>query len=405
MPPRRRRRAAGGGGSRGGAYEAPRARTRCTAAAEAEASRARTRCTVAEAEAALASGDSRRLRAVAAVRGLGADSVRRRAWPALLGVGRSGGAAAASDVGRFLAAAQRPHRDAAVVDADVARSLWHFAPRASEGELNRRRAELKTLLNGVVGANPGVVHYYQGLHDVASVLLLTLGLEAAFGALEALALTRLREFVKSDLSASLERLELLPPLLRRAAPELQRWVDAAGTPPHFALSWLITWFAHDCRNLAVAKRCFDLFLALPEHAPLYVAAALLRRSAPQIMEGTECDPAEVHRALSAVPVFGETSVDDLAVEAIAIVKEHPPDELQAYAASDAVRGDNAPSLAVAPARKGGRSRGEAVRAGLRQISLAAVGVIVTAIAFRTLDADGDGSVVDELTGYHLIDLL
>lgn len=156
---------------------------------------------------------------------------------------------------RAAARSPAPHRDAAVVDVDVARSLWHFAPRASEDELEAQRAELKELLNGVCGANAGQVHYYQGLHDVASVLLLTLGQRAAFVALERLARTHLREYVRSDLSASLVRLELLPVLLRRVcAPLAEFCFERAGAPPHFALSWIITWFAHDCRDLEIAKR-------------------------------------------------------------------------------------------------------------------------------------------------------
>eukprot|EP00793_Prasinoderma_coloniale_P002349 PRCOL_00002857-RA len=340
--------------------------------------------------------DAQRLRAVAAARGLGTDAVRRRAWPALLGIDGADDSEASVEHFRAAARSPAPHRDAAVVDADVARSLWHFAPRASEDELEAQRAELKELLNGVCGANAGEVHYYQGLHDVASVLLLTLGQRAAFVALERLARTHLREYVRSDLSASLVRLELLPVLLRRVcAPLAEFCFERAGAPPHFALSWIITWFAHDCRDLEIAKRCFDVFLALPEHAPLYVAAALLRRNAAKVMEGTECDAAEVHHALSSVEVFGSVSVDELANEAITLINSHPPEVLERAAAK---------ARAASQARP--RLRWESLIT-LRSIALSAATAVTAALAFTALDADGDGSIVDELLGgdTHLVDVV
>lgn len=141
--------------------------------------------------------------------------------------------------------------------------------------------------------------------------------------------------------------------------------------------------------------CFDVFLALPEHAPLYVAAALLRRNAAKVMEGTECDAAEVHHALSSVEVFGSVSVDELANEAIALINSHPPEVLERAAAK---------ARAASQARP--RLRWESLIT-LRSIALSAATAVTAALAFTALDADGDGSIVDELLGgdTHLVDVV
>ncbi|PNH09383.1 hypothetical protein TSOC_003967 [Tetrabaena socialis] len=73
---------------------------------------------------------------------------------------------------QYLAWSERPHRDSSVVEVDVARSLWAFTRGAGEAEREARRRQLKRMLNAVVAADGGGVSYYQGLHDVAGVLLL-----------------------------------------------------------------------------------------------------------------------------------------------------------------------------------------------------------------------------------------
>ncbi|KAG2487905.1 hypothetical protein HYH03_013485 [Edaphochlamys debaryana] len=94
----------------------------------------------------------------------------------------SSSTAAASDLApgeeeawrQYLAWASTPHRDSSVVEVDVARSLWSFTRGQTEEVREARRAQLKRLLNAVVGAHPDDVYYYQGLHDVAGVLVMAM---------------------------------------------------------------------------------------------------------------------------------------------------------------------------------------------------------------------------------------
>ena len=398
--------------------------------------------------------DLRELRKIAVVKGLGTNALRARAWPLLLGA-----RAAADDLGVLQrlsssstssssssspddkggpggARPQPPlHRDCAVVDVDVERSLWAFTRGWSEGARASARAALRRVINASVaeasrelegrggrgggaqeegggiakerigdGASASAasaaslqqrrkgeasrssstlppsassssaassaslsaasssasatstVHYYQGLHDVASVLLLVTGSEvAAFRLLRRLAGCQLRDFTRPTLDAALEACELLPRIVARADPQLGRALDPSrspGAPPsHYALPWLLTWFAHSASSssgvarggssgegssgegssgegssgdaaaaaadaaaadaasnddtLNSAARLFDLFAASHPFMPLYVAAAAIVADKRRLLEAlAEGDPAEAHAALAQVRVFG-----------------------------------------------------------------------------------------------------
>lgn len=95
----------------------------------------------------------------------------------------------------------------------------------------------------------GAVHYYQGLHDVASVLLLVAGELPAFDMLCRLATGHLRDATRPSLDPVIELLGLMGPIVETADPELAQFINKQGLPPFYALSWFITWFSHDLKDL------------------------------------------------------------------------------------------------------------------------------------------------------------
>lgn len=62
----------------------------------------------------------------------------------------------------------------------------------------------------------------------------------------------------------------------QADEEVHRHLTEAEVPPFFALSWLITWFAHSIDDLQQISRLFDLFMASHPLMPLYVAALVIK---------------------------------------------------------------------------------------------------------------------------------
>ena len=82
-----------------------------------------------------------------------------------------------------------------------------------------KQLELGNVINAVLGRNP-LLHYYQGFHDICSVLVLVLGERNAFLAAERLALFYLRDFMMATLDPAMDHLSLVYVLLRHDSPEL-----------------------------------------------------------------------------------------------------------------------------------------------------------------------------------------
>jgi hypothetical protein len=278
----------------------------------------------------LLAGDVVQLRKVASARGLVSSSLRKRAWQYLLGT--RGMDIYGHDSATYLDQAGASHKDAAVVDADVDRSLWKYNTGWSDQERNSERNKLKNMINACVEGNRQGVFYYQGLHDVASVLLLVCGEGAAHGMLHRLMRCHLRDCTRSTIDPAIRTLRLLYPILRHADEELYTFIHGLNEPalemPYFALSWYMTWFAHDVDSLDDISRLFDLFLGSHPMMPLYVAVEVLVGARKQIFKsGSGPGQGElVYSFLNKLPVTdsGRPNVDDLCRNALALFKDVPP---------------------------------------------------------------------------------
>ena len=80
----------------------------------------------------------------------------------------------------------RPEQTIADVDRLV-RADW------TEERRDAKRKELKDLLTAAVCSYSGDVYYYQGLHDIASVLLFVVGEQCALRLLRRLVICHLRD--------------------------------------------------------------------------------------------------------------------------------------------------------------------------------------------------------------------
>ncbi|MEW5309669.1 MAG: hypothetical protein WDW38_001538 [Sanguina aurantia] len=217
------------------------------------------------------------------------------------------------------------HRDSHVVDCDVVRSLWSYTEGWAEEERALKREELKRMLNGVVLAHadsPSPVYYYQGLHDVASVLLMVVGERDASPLLAVLASVHLRDCTRPSIDAVLELLGMLFPILAAVDPQLAQHLQDADLMPYFALSWFITWFSHGQRLLQDAARLFDLFLSSHPLMPLYVGAAAMHNARAQLLRLREMP--ELHTFLVNLDLGQGPALDQLARQAISLIKLSPP---------------------------------------------------------------------------------
>ena len=92
------------------------------------------------------------------------------------------------------------------------------------------------------------------------------------------------------------------PLIAAFDGEVHSHLFDCDMEPFFALSWIITWFAHDVRDTAVVKRLFDFFLVSHPMMPVYMSVAMTIHPLNRIeILGTDCDFACVHNALANLP--------------------------------------------------------------------------------------------------------
>lgn len=155
------------------------------------------------------------------------------------------------------------------IGLDVARSYGHLP----EEEGSEKRAELQRFLTRYFAVNPAL-HYYQGFHDVAMVVLEVFP-NAPHRQLAAMRQMSTHWVFCDAHDADFAKVQQL--LL--ASQDLVGMVDfkyslICNQFPFWGVSMLVCCFAHDVGDVAIRERIFDAVLASPPHFALYLVAAL-----------------------------------------------------------------------------------------------------------------------------------
>lgn len=188
---------------------------------------------------------------------------------------------------------------------DVARQISLDVDRCASSL--QSRPKLKSMLNDVIlsvfrSYYPNL-HYYQGFHDICTILLLVLlkddrdllryptVMRSTFSkAAHSIAAFWLRDFMEPDMSATVRQMEYVMEILKKSDPDL--YSHLVGTTSSsssfsihfFSLTWLLTWFSHDYdpdehskvdSSLAVFARLFDFYLTSPPIMSLYFISSLV----------------------------------------------------------------------------------------------------------------------------------
>eukprot|EP00730_Choanoeca_flexa_P007276 TRINITY_DN12306_c0_g1_i5.p1 TRINITY_DN12306_c0_g1~~TRINITY_DN12306_c0_g1_i5.p1 ORF type:complete len:382 (+),score=68.62 TRINITY_DN12306_c0_g1_i5:169-1314(+) len=247
-------------------------------------------------------------------------TTRSKAWLSLLGA-------------RFddakLADSESKHDAMRQVELDVVRSLWQYPehcadPVQASEQRKVLRDRLSCIINTVLATFPDL-HYYQGFHDVVSVLMLTFHNDddAVFAAMKRLVRCHLKDYMAADMKPTLERLKLVLILIDINDKELGNHLRRAGLEPSFAISWVITWFAHEVESLDELQRLFDFLLASHPLMVLYLSAAVVHQHREDVLE-VECEFTEVYKAVTRLKRF---DVEAAIAQAWAWFEETSPQQL------------------------------------------------------------------------------
>ena len=238
------------------------------------------------------------------------------------------------------------------IERDVARCTWHLLTgtqrsvslqmehkrhRKVRKLIRRKQRRLANLINLTLQQSypflngPRKLNYYQGYHDVACIVLSTLGgsrpvsvgsisssnnklnsneymaasmgLDLPSAVLLQLSQSHFLDYMKANFSQLQTALRLtLFPLLGLLDEQVHNHLSECEMEPFFALSWIITWFSHDIRDTVLVKRLFDLFLVSHPLMPIYVSIAMILHPVNrQLVLETECDFSLVHQTLQGLP--------------------------------------------------------------------------------------------------------
>mmetsp|Transcript_31823 Transcript_31823/g.38996 ORF Transcript_31823/g.38996 Transcript_31823/m.38996 type:complete len:562 (+) Transcript_31823:246-1931(+) len=274
-----------------------------------------------------------RLRELALKGGFMTDSLRKSAWPKLVGIDTSDESIVRPDLYTFDAEkSDTPSKDEiAQVQRDVRRCHWHIQPTesnldtspqkrvpsetatapASPTPLSQNRTRLNALINTILRDSSGTLKYYQGYHDVAAVTLSALSpsysrdsLGLAVAVLLRLSQSHFRDAMQPDFESLTTALKItLLPLIAAFDSSIYHHMQKANIcEPFFAISWILTWFSHEVKDTRVAKRLFDAFIAAHPLFVVYVSVAMICHPFNrEIILNVECDFAEMHNVLSRLP--------------------------------------------------------------------------------------------------------
>ncbi|EDK36822.2 hypothetical protein PGUG_00920 [Meyerozyma guilliermondii ATCC 6260] len=265
-----------------------------------------------------------------------------------------------------------PHRDEEQIKLDIKRSFTivshlrsttvdhsSFTGIYSSSDIDKLKRDLLNLLVKMFRTYPAL-HYYQGYHDIASIILLVCqnhqnpGDELAFRLLERLSLFHLRDFMITDINLSTIHLKLIPALLEDVDPTLYELLKQTSNVYRLTngalydygfvqgLSSILTMFSHDINNLPQLLMTWDFILSynsISACAYVYTAALLFSKddifrklglNPRPVTDFSDVDPDAVHSLVSPSTLFANLTDQDMANilhSASQLSKEHPLDQL------------------------------------------------------------------------------
>ncbi|CAG7727001.1 unnamed protein product [Allacma fusca] len=272
--------------------------------------------------------------------GLLANTLRKRAWPLLLGISPLD----LDDQQNYRVPKYFPRVTTKIqelVQLDVNRVLKRFPPNLSETQQDHIQSYLNNLILAVLQSNPQA-HYYQGFHDICLTFLLVCLAQnvpyIAYMSLNKMVETTLAPFMEKTMEATNEIIHVVFAILEKEDKALyNKIVVESKCPAAFCLPWVITWFSHTLPNDTDIFRLSDFILGCGDQLnpsyliPVFLSAALVLRNSDEIKENvTDTDIATMHHTLAQLPLH-ETSLEPWLKDSLKLIKKYAGKEKQLMA--------------------------------------------------------------------------
>ncbi|KAF9459688.1 rab-GTPase-TBC domain-containing protein [Collybia nuda] len=223
-------------------------------------------------------------------------------WPQLLGVEKTPKGSVKDEESE--PEIPTPHRDERQIRLDTDRSFVLYPVDASTDKKDDMQEILHELIVSIFRKRPKL-HYFQGYHDIVTVLFLTLPPEMQLICAEKISLHRVRDSMGSTLEPVLGLLRVTKNLLRLADRSYAESLEQTSPLPFYALSNILTLFSHDMPTLSLIQHVFDYLLCRPPIAVVYLATAIILDRKTAIEKLAQEDEDEgmgmAHSLLSSLP--------------------------------------------------------------------------------------------------------
>jgi len=251
--------------------------------------------------------------------------------------------------------------DGDLIRRDVGRSvLFRYTPSEHKATAQEEQPptvpayaseRLAMVLEETIRHGGSTLHYYQGLHDVAGVLLHNMDYhgDATISILSRLCQSHFRDAMRENFGNVTWLLSvLLLPLVEKVEPNVHYAFQTAEVElSNVCLPWVITWFTHDMYHAETAGRLVDMFLSSHPLLPFYFAVAVITHPLLKqaILTADLDDPALLFAMVKKMPqsivsdlvddrdrphdpsAAPRVSVQEVLEDAMAIMKRIPPRDL------------------------------------------------------------------------------
>lgn len=275
----------------------------------------------------------------------GFGSRRASLWPRLLGV-EDDTEDAEQEGWKSTAADTEEHADERQIKLDTDRSFVLYPV-----EKNDDRETLQESLHELLVAlfrKRRKLGYFQGYHDIITVLYLTVPPRLRFACAEKMSLYRIRDSMGSGLEPVLGLLRITRNLLRLADKPFAETLERNSPLPFYALSNLLTLFSHDMPTLNLIQHVFDYLLCRPPIAVVYLAAvAILARKEEVLALQLEGEEGMAHSLLSTLPdLIDEDATEEPHVDTDITLELADPSPTDEQPLSPVLETDSAPTTST-----------------------------------------------------------
>lgn len=195
------------------------------------------------------------------------------------------------------------------------------------------RKQLEDVIVAVLRRNPDL-SYYQGYHDIATILYLIFGPTDSIPVLEYVSLYFLRDFMTPTLDSSLEHLSMIPALLEASDAALAEVLAQAN--PFYAISPIITVMSHNITSFNDICVILDYLFASRNMAiPIYLYASIVEYRKSILLPLKDDLTNEVDKTLSTIieDLPDDNSVIfDITTLTTSLLEQFPPQTLKPWKA-------------------------------------------------------------------------